>query len=63
LTNWFTIGTTGSTTFKDSNVSPGATWFYQVLAVNLGGISLASETAVATTAGTPADPDSDNAGV
>jgi hypothetical protein len=43
------IGDPGQTTFKDTNVEPGQTWFYRVLSFGEGGVLLGATDGVAFT--------------
>jgi uncharacterized membrane protein/phosphodiesterase/alkaline phosphatase D-like protein len=49
-TNWSQTGTSATTSFTDSNLSPSTTYFYRVFALNGPSSSAPSNTASATTA-------------
>jgi fibronectin type 3 domain-containing protein len=59
-TDWDTIATTGQdiTTYSDVELSPGTTYYYRVIASNVGGDSPASSVAWATTTSDPPSPPS-----
>jgi fibronectin type 3 domain-containing protein len=57
-TGWATVATTGQdvTTYLDSGLASGTTYYYRVFATSAGGDSSASGTASATTAAVPPSP-------
>lgn len=56
---WVTIATTapGVTTYRDSGLPPGTTYFYRVLAAGAAGVSEPSDVASSTTITLPSSPD------